>query len=270
MRSQNSPLLLLAALAPAALAAPALNLTRRAPNPPTALPQRATADDLRWQPSLDFDTDGCYNVPAIDAQGNIAQGLPYEWTGLATDCHDPSDLDNNNVYSRQRCNGDWCAYLYGYYFEKDVAVPYFTGPLAGHTHDWEHIQVWVRRSTDTAEFVAASQHGNYEVRAAADVRWDGEHPKMVYHKDGVSTHCFRFANEEDDAIENDKGVWFRGALVSYNGFPSAELREELFAHDFGEALIDFRDDTFAGALTKGKDPSIVFDVNVDDGSPGTP
>lgn len=39
-------------------------------DPPAALPQAATDDQLRWQPSLDFDTDGCYNTPAIDADGN--------------------------------------------------------------------------------------------------------------------------------------------------------------------------------------------------------
>lgn len=39
-------------------------------DPPTALPQAATDDQLRWQPGLDFDTDGCYNTPAIDASGN--------------------------------------------------------------------------------------------------------------------------------------------------------------------------------------------------------
>ncbi|AEO67661.1 94aa37cd-be66-4e7d-9e08-a5c094881c44 [Thermothielavioides terrestris] len=269
MTRVDAALLLLAvAAAPAVLAAPPL-LVGRAPNPPTALPQRATANDLRWQPSLDFDTDGCYNVPAIDAQGNIVQGLPHDFTGLSSDCHDLSDLDNNNVYSRQRCNNGWCIYLYGYYFEKDVAIPDFIDP--GHTHDWEHIAVWVSDATGKAEYVAASQHGNYEVRAAADVRWDGEHPKMVYHKDGLSTHCFRFANADDDKIENAKGVWFRGALVSYNGFPSTALRDELFAHDFGEATIDFKDATFPGAIGRAKPSQItVFDPNLDVGSPGTP
>lgn len=49
------------------------NLARmaiQARDPPAALPQAATDDQLRWQPSLDFDTDGCYNTPAIDADGN--------------------------------------------------------------------------------------------------------------------------------------------------------------------------------------------------------
>ncbi|KAK4136134.1 NPP1-domain-containing protein [Trichocladium antarcticum] len=277
MTRLNPLLLLWWAVAPAALAAPPLarSVLPRAANPPTALPQRATAADLRWQPSLDFDTDGCYNVPAIDAQGTVAQGLPHHFTGLASDCRDAADLDNNNVYARQRCNGGgWCVHLYGYYFEKDVATAHFVD--TGHTHDWEHVAVWVRDTATTtttgatAEFVAASQHGKFEIRPAAQVRWDGDHPKMVFHKDGAGTHCFRFANAGDDAIENAKGVWFRGALVSYNGFPSAAVRDRLFAHDFGEAAIDLKDGAFPGAIGRAKHGSIVFDVNLDVGSPGTP
>jgi len=261
----------LLALVPAALALPLHDLSlrslvRRAATPPPALPQKATALDLRFQPSLDFDTDGCYNVPAISATGTIVQGLPHSWTGLSSNCRDASDLDNNNVYSRQRCNTNgWCIYLYDYYFEKDVAIPNFLDP--GHTHDWEHIAVWTLNSTP--QFVAASQHGNYEIRAAKDVRWDGEHPKMVYHKDGVQTHCFRFADASDDKIENHKGVWFRGALVSYNGFP-AGVREKLFAYDFADATIAIKDETFVGNVGKAKPAAVVFDAGVDFGSPGTP
>lgn len=46
------------------------------PSPPAAIAQKATPGDLKWQPGLDFDTDGCYNVPVIDEAGNIAVGLP--------------------------------------------------------------------------------------------------------------------------------------------------------------------------------------------------
>ncbi|KAK4221545.1 necrosis inducing protein-domain-containing protein [Podospora fimiseda] len=240
----------------------------RAVTPPTALPQKATENDLRWQPTLDFDTDGCYNVPAIDAQGNVVQGLTNTWTGLSSDCRDLSDLDNNNVYSRQRCNNGVCVYMYGYYFEKDVAIPYFA--TGGHRHDWEHIAVWVNSTTNKALFVGASQHGNFEIKAAKDVRWDGEHPKMVYHKDGASTHCFRFGNSGDDKIENHKGIWFKGPLVSYNGFPSTAIRDKLFAHDFGAATIGFKDSTFGSHILKSKHSSITFDENLDVGSPGTP
>lgn len=296
-----APLLLLcAAAAPAALAAPLTapptapptfnltllasnwNLTRsthnftvppefrimNAPDPPRALPERATADDLRWQPVLDFDTDGCYNVPAIDADGNIVQGLEHHFTGLASDCRDESDLDNNNVYSRQRCNSGWCVYMYAYYFEKDVAIPNFID--TGHTHDWEHIAVWVSDATGKAEYVGVSQHGDFEIRQASDLFWEGDHPKVVYHKDGAGTHCFRFSNPSDEAIENHKGVWFRGPLVSYNGFPSVELRDKLFAHDFGKASLNLRDWSFPGSIERSKPSSIQFDPNRDEGSPGTP
>ena len=43
--------------------------------PPSALPPNASDDELKWQPSMDFDRDGCYNTPAIDADGNVAEGL---------------------------------------------------------------------------------------------------------------------------------------------------------------------------------------------------
>jgi hypothetical protein len=251
-----------------AYAAPPEFAAYAAAAPPTALPQRATANDLRWQPTLDFDTDGCYNVPAVDAQGTIVQGLPHQFTGLASDCRDASDLDNNNVYARQRCNSGWCVYMYGYYFEKDVAVPNFID--VGHTHDWEHVAVWVSSASGRAEYVGASQHGGFEIKRAADVRWDGDHPKIVYHKDGAGTHAFRFGNSGDDGIENHRGVWFRGALVSYNGFPSTAVRDKLFAHDFGSATIGFKDATFAGTIGRAKPAEVAFDVNSDVGSPGNP
>ena len=238
-----------------------------APSPPKALPQSATEDDLKWQPVLDFDTDGCYNVPAIDKDGNLVEGLTNEWVGLASDCRDKSDLENNNVYSRQRCNSGWCVYLYGYYFEKDVAVPYFKDP--GHRHDWEHIAVWVKDG-EGAQYVAVSQHGGYSVRPAGEVRWEGNRPKVVYHKDGVSTHCFRFADEADDDIENHLGEWFRGDLVSYNGFPGS-TREKLFAHDFGSATIGFKPETFDSRVESARPEGIAFDSTKDDnGSPGNP
>lgn len=84
---------------------------KRAPNPPNALPQSAPADAITFQPIMDFDKDSCYNVAAIDAQGNVAQGLPSEQTSNTEGCREASFLDNQNVYSRKRCNGGWCAYM---------------------------------------------------------------------------------------------------------------------------------------------------------------
>lgn len=62
--------------------------------------------------AMDFDTDGCYNSPAIDADGNLATGLNCGGAKNGN-CRDLSDLQNNNVYSRARCNNGWCAFMYG-------------------------------------------------------------------------------------------------------------------------------------------------------------
>ncbi|KAL7626174.1 hypothetical protein AAE478_002944 [Parahypoxylon ruwenzoriense] len=242
------------------------NLVAR--DPPQALPEKATAGDKKWQPAMDFDTDSCYNTPAIDANGNINPGLDHDNTGLSSGCRDASDLSNNNVYSRARCNNGWCAYMYDYYFEKDVAIANF--PLdPGHRNDWEHIVVFVQN--DEAKVVAVSQHGEYETKLASEVRWDGTHPKVVYHKDGLGTHDFRFANADDDNIENHTGKWFYGPLISFNGFPSTALRDKLFAYDFGSASIAIRDGSYPGQLERARNDVVPgFDSNVDDGSPGNP
>jgi len=69
---------------------------------------------------MDFDRDSCYNTPAIGVGGVLNGGLPCT-AGSAPEggCRDRSDLENNQVYVRLRCNNGWCAYMYGYYFEKD-------------------------------------------------------------------------------------------------------------------------------------------------------
>ncbi|KAF4972082.1 hypothetical protein FZEAL_9676 [Fusarium zealandicum] len=225
-------------------------------DPPRALGASASDEENKWQPSMDFDTDGCYNVPAIDGDGNVSPGMK-AWMqyDFAKDCRDESDLDNNNVYVRSRCNNGWCAYLYAYYFEKDVGSPGVIGPAGGHTHDWEHVAVFVK-DNEGAQVVAVSQHSDYETRASVDARWDQDtHVKVVYHKDGGSTHAFRFANEADDGIENHKGVWFRGALVGWNGFPSVEIRDKLVNYDFGSASLAIKDNTFKPNLDKARDSS---------------
>ncbi|KAM5341981.1 hypothetical protein ACJ41O_015012 [Fusarium nematophilum] len=234
-------------------------------DPPRMLDENATPDQIKWQPAMDFDTDSCYNVPAIDMDGNVCPGLKawmqYEF---AKDCRDESDLDNNNVYVRTRCNNGWCAFLYDYYFEKDVGSPGVIGDAGGHTHDWEHIAVFVKDG-EGAKVVAVSQHGDYETRWADELRWhEDTHAKVVYHKDGGSTHCFRFADEGDDNIENHKGVWFFGPLVDYYRMP-IELRDKLMSYDFGSASIGIKDASFKSNLDKARDGS---DDASDDRVPG--
>jgi hypothetical protein len=100
------------------------------PKTPKAMPQAASSRDLKFQPLMDFGSSACYNWPAIDATGYISEGISKK-PDSKNYCHGTHELDNNNVYVRRRCNRGWCAYLYGYYFPKDVA------PLSSHRHDWE-------------------------------------------------------------------------------------------------------------------------------------
>ncbi|KAH7035727.1 mosquitocidal toxin protein [Microdochium trichocladiopsis] len=238
----------------------ALRLTTR--NIVTALPRSATGVEAAVQPVLDFDTDGCYNTAAIDSSGRTNSGLDSVLKCPADDCRNTARLQNNNVYSRRRCNNGWCAVMYEYYFEKDQAI--CGSFLGGHRHDWENIVVFVEQATNTIKRIAPSCHGKYEHAANDGFRLDGAtgRPKMVYHKDGAGTHCFRFANESDDRIENETGQWFSGALVGWDNWPSAGLRDAMlnaWSGGVGPKLDgEFVDSlrAAAGGQVPGFDPSI--------------
>ncbi|MFJ8858110.1 NPP1 family protein [Streptomyces sp. NPDC102451] len=223
--------------------------------PPAALPANADALEQTFQPAFDYDTDGCYPTPAIGPDGTIAAGL--NTTGAVNgSCHDAVDLDNTNGYARSTCNNGWCAVMYGLYFEKDQAVA--GSGLGGHRHDWEHVVVWIK--DNEARYVSTSAHGDFDVYAGDRIRWDGTHPKIVYHKDGVSTHCFRPANSNDEPPENHYHEWRFPALVGWNGYP-AGLRDKLVQADFGSAVFGLKDGNFAAHLQKALPAGIPFDPN---------
>jgi len=150
-------------------------------------------------------------------------------------------------------------------FSLNQQVPNFID--VGHTHDWEHIGVVVK-GNDTLVRVSASQHSGREIKSAGDssLRMDGNHPKMIYHKDGASTHCFRFANEGDDKIENHRGVWFRGSLIDWEyGFPSTSVRDAYSTKDWGSATISIKPDTFSSRVSAiAGDCCSGFDANFDE------
>lgn len=60
--------------------------------PPDPLPECAPADELKWQPVLDYDKDGCYNVAAIGADGRISKGLPLYYS-VPANCRDERDSE---------------------------------------------------------------------------------------------------------------------------------------------------------------------------------
>ncbi|RSL76466.1 hypothetical protein CEP51_009933 [Fusarium floridanum] len=51
---------------------------------------------------------------------------------------------------------------------------------------------------------------------------DDTHPKVVYHKDGGSTHCMRMVNEGDDDVENYTEDWATSPLVGWGWWPTTD------------------------------------------------
>ncbi|KAK4040426.1 necrosis inducing protein-domain-containing protein [Parachaetomium inaequale] len=277
------PLQKIAAAAALVLSLPSLaaviqrsaNETARILNNRDAEPLHPVADGLDWapnfqlkfQPLVDFDTDSCYNVPAMDAQGTASSGL--EPSSSVGPCRPRSALDRggSNVYVRGRCNRGWCALVFAYYFQMDWAWGW---PFSSynHRHDWEHVVVWAKQGQ--VRSVSVSCHGDYESCVAGDDRLRfgstpnefpypspgpapaAMHPKVVFHKDGVRTHCFRFAKDSDDyeGQENDRGVWIRSGLVGMLMMPT-DWVEKLRSHDWGSAHLAWAsEDGFTGHLVE--------------------
>ncbi|KAL4905514.1 necrosis inducing protein-domain-containing protein [Aspergillus multicolor] len=242
----------------------------------------ASPGALKFQPIIDFDTDSCYQTAALSTDGRLNDGIsvpirpepqPTSWlreqdvlaavptdaagagAAIASNSTDPSSetraspnlrgcrngdrLSHSQTYVRERCNHGWCAYLYGYYFEGDF------GWLNSHTHDWEHIIVWTLN--DNVFFVSWSAHSKYTTHHQSTVRFDGTHPKFVYHLGGWGTHSFRKAEEADERIENETGGWFKAPLVSLEKL-SCDLNRKLLGHGWGSAQMDLRKDRFGKTL----------------------
>ncbi|WP_119291271.1 NPP1 family protein [Streptomyces sp. YIM 130001] len=223
-------------------------------DPPGSLPGQADPLEETHQPAYDYDGDGCYPTPAIAPDGTTAPGLD-PGGAVNGQCHDASDLENTNGYARSKCNNGWCAVMYALYFEKDQAVA--GSGLGGHRHDWEHVVVWAPEGGE-AEYVATSAHGSFSVHARDDIQWDGSHPKIVYHKDGLSTHCFRPATTGDEPPENHAGAWQFPSLVGWEGYPDG-LRDKLTGTDFGSANFGLKDASFGDHLAGAKPADIPFD-----------
>ena len=220
------------------------------------LPQNANGYEQSFSPAYDYDTDGCYAVAAISPTGTINPGL--NPTGaLNGNCRDQSDLDKSQTYSRSKCNNGWCAIVYASYMEKDQALAGIS--LGGHRHDWEHVISWVNQASNQVEYVTTTQHSSQVTYPRAQVRFDGAHPKTVYHKDGLSTHFFRLANAGDEPPENHYHNWRYPPLVGWDGYPSVGLRTALMTANFGSATIKITDGTFVPLLTASKPAGIPFD-----------
>ncbi|RYO81851.1 hypothetical protein DL766_007045 [Monosporascus sp. MC13-8B] len=208
-------------------------------------PTSATENAKKFQPVLDFDKDGCYHTAAIDQAGSVNAGLhPLE----EGECRAQSQLWFSQTYVRQHCNHGWCAYLYGYYFEKDKR-----GTFAdGHRHDWEHVIVWTLN--DEVFYVSWSGHGGYTTEHQSVVRFhERTHPKIVYHRGGLKNNSFRKAKPEYDDIENISGEWFKAPFLS-SEWMACDIKKKLLYNNWGSAHPDLRADRFAQALDDAMPP----------------
>ncbi|KAK0613317.1 necrosis inducing protein-domain-containing protein [Immersiella caudata] len=212
----------------------------------TPLGPKSTAEQLKWSPALDYDTDSCYNVAAINSAGTINAGQsPSKGDSeILKYCRKEERLAKTNVYVRSRCSNGWCAHVYDYYFEADRSG--VAGGAGSHRHDWEHIVVWVQ--DNQARYIQVSQHSRMDTRKVGEgpyIGWEqGTHVKVVYHRDGLRTHAFRFASKGDEPPENHWKSWRWGAgagLLNWDEIPG-NLREKLSKADFGSASMVVKND----------------------------
>ncbi|WDE03212.1 NPP1 family protein [Thalassomonas viridans] len=205
-------------------------------------------------PVWDFDGDGCYAAAAFDRSGVANPGLKISG-GVSENCHF-SDFNNEaNTYHRHACteqNGiEYCANMYALYFIKDQASFWF-----GHRHDLEHVITWFTDGVMT--HVSASAHGDYDTRTVNNVEFVGAHPAIVYHKDSILTHAFRFARASDVAEPEAPGAFLTPTIVSYplikgDGVAdNAMFRQLINNSDFGSASFDFRNSNFQSKLNEFK------------------
>ena len=190
-----------------------------------------------FQPYLNV-SSGCVPFPAVDAAGNVGGGL------------DNSGAENGGcsssrgqVYVRQAKYGNLCAIMYAWYFPKDQNV---NGPgNLGHRHDWEDIVVWLTSCTTNGQIrqISYSQHGEYQkvtFNQSGGLKLYGAHPKVNYGQHGgVLDH---------DVSPTDKVGGQQPGIAWETMTPAS--RYELNVHDFGKAVVPFRDYNFVANLYK--------------------
>ncbi|GAA0439495.1 MULTISPECIES: NPP1 family protein [Sphingomonas] len=265
----------LSLVASGALLQPSAAQAQGWPAPVAPLPEMATALDKRFQPAVDFDTDVCFNVPAVNASGAVSGGASTYATRPPASCRNPNYLATSNVYVRARCNNGYCARVYSYFWQSDFS----------HAFDWESIIVWTTDQGTNSKVVGVTRgdHGDWDTRATSggQLRFQsdasGEHVKLVFHYEtwGFS-HLWRFSKTDngDEPPENGTGRWVIQPLVSWNGYPSRSVRDAVSGDVFGGANFDNKDSRFAGVLAAALNTGITpgFNPNLDSGpnSPGCP
>lgn len=232
------------------------------------LPQDASKEALKWQPTFAFTHDSCYPSPAISPTGQVNSGLnpSGDQTGQ---CRTNEQLKNANTYYRsatiRKGSDTYAVHMYALYFMKDQAGVGWNprGFEAGHRHDWEFVLVWTKNGQLT--HASFSRHGNVETFAKADLQFDRDRPNSVrayYFKDKkvglhVLTRSIRPARMGEAA--HDPPGWKRPALVQWDRMKSDTMTNEAFRTllnlcDFGKAVCPFKDDRFQTEIAKNPPP----------------
>jgi hypothetical protein len=224
------------------------------------LPEATDPLTRRFAVVFDFDTDSCYPSPAISPAGQVNPGLSVTGpdASFVSGCRSPAQLTNSNTYHRRavikKGGVTYEVRMYALYFMKDKDTPFWQAEgVFGHRHDWEFALVWITDGRLT--HASYSAHGRVTTKAISDLSFDGWCPecvKVVYHKDGGSTHAMRFAGTNEPP-ENDTGKWLTPALVDWYGMP-VHLQTALNTFDFGHSNCSVCDRNFPYELRKGPPP----------------
>lgn len=203
------------------------------PSPGGAAQQLAA----RFQPYLTVVT-GCAPHPAVDAAGNISEGLDVD--SVADGC----GSSPGQVYSRSRQLGDRIAIVYAWYFPKDCPAPGL-----GHRHDWEGAVCWLRTTPQgrlELESFAYSQHGRFYSVAPTAMNTVEERPLLAYSSyRGRITHSMWL--NLPPIGDGHPGTLH--PLVDWTELPDA-AREALETADFGAGDVLCTDRNFRKNLMK--------------------
>ncbi|MFI1355125.1 NPP1 family protein [Streptomyces sp. NPDC020898] len=201
------------------------------------LPWNASTFQNKYMPLFDYDSDSCFPAAAVDASGKLNGGL--DNTGAITGGCRNNHLGKANTYSQSWCKNGWCAYVYALYFEKDQTLA--GADAFGHRHDWESVVVFQKQGEESPRYLSASRHGGYSTHPINEVpmgRVAGEtnynRVEIVYHKDGASTHAFRFAAWGEAPEAWGDGGWDRPALVTMENMDQTP-RDQLWNSKWGSA-----------------------------------
>lgn len=205
---------------------------------------------------FDFDKDSCYPAAAMSRSGEFNGGL--KPTGSITGkCRSVQQLKYASTYHRsttiQKGSNTYTAHMYALYFEKDQTTPGIG--IESHRHDWEYALVWTTNGQLT--HASTTAHGKVTTRSKQNLPFEnrtGHNVKIVYHKDNIRTHAFRFAKKNEQA-ENALGTFVTPTLVNWAQMRGDRISNEMVRllfdnKDWGAANCPFKDSKFAKEISK--------------------